>query len=778
MPWTRGAYEVYECIDFMSQPVATPVIAVLYNTYYVYAFTVSEQKTIDVELANPGGSYRRPNGIYYIGMGDVPDPAVEYDIESETYTETGHPPADRIWRQQNVSYGDYDYEFTAMPGTLYWVWMLPTTLGSSYAVKFNIEASDKYAEPVFDARKVGPDGISVKVMDKYSMANGLCQIFIDGVYQDTLEIKSSSNWQAWGISGLDAGTYVITVQYKKSDGTWNNMKYYYSASSATEYATTVTLQGAGSIGNAYFTATGDSSDNTISVDIYSASSISPSVDYFVYNISEESDAFPTNVESSAINHDFTKLLDGTWRVTVYAVLTTGRVLRIPTKARGSTYAITITFGGSGGGGGEQVNTWNIVSENLGIIDSPYVSFNYYDKYTLYRYRASFEYSGDVTFYSGTGTTVELADPKGWITEYTTTYNSDAGQPPPSALVPGKYAEDDDSGGLSQFQMTLHVEAGTEYCFWFRLKDGANTGYTYVGIEPPSGSTTAWKYNSSYLDIRDISGTQTKDVRLQSYEGALFKVTFAAAGIARLSASIPSQTAHVYVTTGQYSWAIDGVPLTESGNKASEISGTSFTVLPDTEYYVWIKGSSTSTRGTATVTILFTQSWKYNYNTNLNIRNVSSTQTRRTSVTRRTGSYFLVTFGTSGTATFSVSGGDAYIAYATDGYHQWDPEDGSPYKDDRKNKAVGGTSVSIDVTTADTYYVWVRGSTETTSGTGIVVTINVQTYDTKGIWICVNKGTQQNPIYEMVKTTVWVFVSGAFAKLKPWLYRNSGWIGGM
>lgn len=777
MAWTRGAYEIYECIDLMSQPVATPVIPTAYNTYYVYVFTVSEQKTVNVELADPGGSYLRPRGIYYIGIGDVPDPAVEYDEESETYVETGHPPGDRIWRQVNTSYGDYDYEFTAMPGNLYWVWLLPTTNGPRYAAKFNIETSDKYAEPVFDVRNVGPDGLSVKVRDVYRTVNGLCQIYIDGAYQGDLTIKSSSNWQEWGISNLNAGTYTITVQYRKSDNTWSGMRYYFGYTSETEYAATVTVQGAGDAGRAYFTATGDS-HNTILIDIHNASSITPSADHFIYNISEKSDAFPTSVESSAVNHDFTDLLDGEWRVTVYAVLTNGRVISIPTTARGNTYAITITFGGSGGGGGEEVNTWNIVSENLGNVDSSYVSFRYYDKYTLYRYRATFERSGNVTFYSGTGTTVELADPKGWITEYTTTYNSDTGEPPPSALVPGRFVEDDDSGGLNQFQMTFYVEAGTEYCFWFRLKDGAYTGYTYVGIEPPSGSSTAWKYNSSYLDIKDISEAQTKDVRLQSYEGALFKVTFASAGIARFSASIPGQTANVYVTTGQYSWANDGIPLTESGNKAAEISGSPYSVLENTEYYVWVKGSDTSTRGTATVTILFSQSWKYNYNTNLNIRNVSSVQTRRTSVSRRTGSYFLVTFGVSGTATFSVSGDGTYVVYGTDGHHQWDPEDGSPYKDDKKNKAVGGTSVSIDVTTSDTYYIWVRGSTETTSGSGITVTINIQTFDTKGFWVTINNGTRQNPNYEWVKTTVWVVASGAFTKTTPWDYITaSGWIGG-
>ena len=785
MAWTRGAYEIYECLDLMEPTVSTPVTQVASYEYYVYAFTVSEQKTIKVELTNPGGSYQRPGGIYYIGTGDIPEPDVEYDPDEGTYEETGHPPYDKTFKNVNLYYGKYDVEFDAMPGILYWIWMNPTPASSRYAVKFVIEASDKYAEPVFDVANVGPDGLSVKVMAAYSTTNILCRIFIDGAYQGDLTVKPSSNWQEWGISNLNAGTYTITVQYQKNDGTWNDMLYYWGRNSAPSYSATIKIQGAGDVGTAYFTATGNNDNNTIMIDIINARSITPSADHFIYNISEKSEASPTNVESSAITYDFTNLTDGEWRVTVYAVLENGRVIRIPTKARGSTYAITITFGGGGGGGGgDESNTWSISSENLGSLSSSYVAFRYYDKYTIYRFRATFERSGTVRFYSGTGTTVASADPIGWITEYSTTYNSDAGQPPPSILIPGKYAYDDDHGGSNQFEMTLSVEAGVEYCFWFRLKDGANTGYTYVGIEPPDGSTTAWKYNSSYLDIKNISETQTKDVRLQTYEGAMFKVTFASAGVARFSAYIPGYAAHVYVTTGQYSWATDGVPLTESGAKATEISGTTYPVLADTEYYVWVKGANTSTRGTATVTITFAQSWKYNYNSNLNIRNVSTTQTRRTSVSRYTGSCFLVTFAVAGMATFSVSG-DTYIVYATDGHHDWDPEDGSPYRDDKKNKATGGTTVSIDVTTSDSYYIWVRGSTETTSGSGIIVTISIQTIDTKGFWIVINKGTRQNPVYEWVKTTVWAFINKGtqqnpiyeWIKTRPYKGNSSDWIGG-
>lgn len=780
MAWTRGIYEVYESVDLITaQPVLTSVTVPTSYEYYVYAFTVSEHKTVRVELVEPGSGYRRPGGIYYIGVGDVPDPAVIYDDETGSYEETSLP-GGGITRQVDLRY-QYAIEFEANPGTLYWIWMVPTPASRVYAIRFSIQTSDKYAEPVFDAENVGTDGLAVKVLDGYGMINGTCQIFINDIYQDDLAIKSSFNWQTWGISNLNAGEYTIKVQYLYNDGTgdsWKDMRYYFGYSDNTRYTATVKIQGAGSAGNAYFTATGDSSTNTIMIDINDYRSITPSADHFIYNISEKSEAFPTNEESYAVTHDFTNLRDGEWRVTVYAVLTNGRVIQIPTKAHGDTYAITITFGGSGGGGGgTETDEWSIVSENLGKLNSSYTNFRYYEKYTLYRYRATFEYSGTVTFYSATGTTVALADPEGWITEYTTTYNSDVGQPPQSALEPGKYAYDNNSGGSSQFSMTFNVSAGTEYCFWFRLTDGSKTGYTYLGIEPPTGSSTAWKYNESYLDIKNISTTQTKDVRLQSYEGALFKVTFASAGVARFSVSIPGQTANIYVTTGKYSWATDGVPLTESGSKAGEISGTAYSVLENTEYYVWVKGVDANVRGTATVTIAFTQSWKYNYNSNLNIRNISTTRTQTTSVSRLTGSCFLVTFSVGGTAVFSVSGGDAYIAYSTDGYHQWDPEDGSPYRDDKKNKATGGTSVSIDVSTSDSYYVWVRGKTETTSGSGIVVTISIQTIDTKGFWIVINKGTQQSPNLEWVKTTVWVFSSGSYVKIRPYAGNSSGWIGG-
>lgn len=771
MAWTCGYYGLYECIGLMSETFITPTTVVKADEYYVYAFTVSKQKTVNVQLIAPGGGYRRPAGQYIIGTGDVPEPDSEMD--------TGYPPTDRWWRNAIVTQVD-TIEFNAMPGTLYWIWMRPQSAGPGnyYAVKFDITTSDRYAEPVFDVSNVGPDGLGVKVMDAYGMVNGLCQIFIDGVYQGDLTVRTSSNWQEWGISNLNAGTYSVTVTYRKNDYTWGDMRYYFGRTSSSAYTATVTIQGAGSIGNAYFTAIGDGDTNTISIDVHNANSITPSVDHYIYSIMEKSEAFPTNDESTYVNHDFTDLFDGEWRVTVSAVLTSGRVIPIPTQARGSIYAITITFGGSGGGGGgEEENTWNIVSENLGSIDSSYVNFCYYDKYTLYQYRASFEYSGYVTFYSGTGTTVDLADPVGWITEYASTYNSDLGQPPPSALVPGKYVTDDDSGGSSQFTMSFYVTAGTEYCFWFKLKNGANTGYTYVGIEPPSGSTTAWKYNMSYLDIRNISDTQNKNVSLQSYEGAMFKVTFASAGIARFSVSISGQTANVYVTTGQYSWATDGIPLTKSGTKAAEVSNTPYPVLSETEYYVWVKGSTTSTRGTATVIITFTQSWNYEYDSSLNIRNISSTQTRRTRVSRYTGSCFLITFAVAGTATISVSGGNAYIVYATDGYHQWDPEDGSPYKDDAKRKAVGGESVTISVTTSDSYYIWVRGSTASTTGYNITVTISIQTVTTSGFWVVVNRGTQQNPNYDFVKTTVWLFTSGAFRKITPCVYASSVWVEG-
>lgn len=530
--------------------------------------------------------------------------------------------------------------------------------------------------------------------------------------------------------------------------------------------------GGGGTTDPYFTA-GNYGDDGIQVAIYDPSSIITDekcrvyIDgvlqsglIYLYRTNEWSDTgFSNGDHTVAVDY----MAGGRWYALTYS---------------GGGYSTTVTIGGGGGGGGGGEDLWKISSENLGTLSSSIYTYRHYEPYTLYRFTASFENAGTVTFYSNLSTYDAAIDPKGWITEHATTYNSDTGEPSPSTTV---YADDDDSGDESrQFRMTYDgIQAGVTYDFWFKLYDGNLDGYGYIGIDPPQEAAQTWSYNT-WADITGVSSEISPDYDISERVGALIRVNFARAGTASVSLSGLSNTL-VYVTSSN-SWFddADGVPYADSSqtSKASGSTSQQFTVTAGQNDYfcIWIKGANASVSGRVTITITPPEdtSWQEIFVSGVNV-GTSVIRYTRPIAKRRTYRYEL-NFSKAGKiriySTGSTSTADV-IAYWSKTYSAIAPDDGIPpsarnsYWDDVIENGVRDynfDSGEIEVT-AGTYYLWVKGINSETAIPNLMIYMEpVVEEDGK---VRIFNGT------DWITATPYIFNGSAWVKAAPWIYTGDG-----
>lgn len=432
----------------------------------------------------------------------------------------------------------------------------------------------------------------------------------------------------------------------------------------------------------------------------------------------------------------------------------------------NSYSFSISVAYNGGSGGQ----WLLDPSDLGTQPSQYYTYHSYSQYTLYKRVVRFSTSGTVTFYSAASSSGTVVDPKGWITTHVSgnDYDDVNGTPPSTATI---LASNDDGAGNRQFTMTATVSANTQYDFWFRLCNASDSGYGWIYIDPPSGGGNQWSY-SQLSSLTNLSAQTTKTVTLSSWTGGYFAVTFAYGGSATIS--IPSgANADLFVTSADNSYdPSDGCPYSDSGgSKATSSSTHTITVTTSGTYYVWAKGSTSSTQGNLTVTITppsQSQLWTLTATADKNV----STADVFFSFSLTAGYMYVtkVTFSQAGTVRFYTTGGNIRLGWLTayTGSADIDRTTGIPsgtiLASDTSSEGDIDFSYSVQATT---YYFYIRSSSYS---------------DTTQLNIYFSP--QQSSSYRVVKiytssgwknAIVWVYTSSGWKIVTiPWIYTSSGW----
>lgn len=444
---------------------------------------------------------------------------------------------------------------------------------------------------------------------------------------------------------------------------------------------------------------------------------------------------------------------------------------------------SVDVGGGGGGGG----VWDLDPEDLGTVTSQIYTYRHYKPYTLYRFTAQFDKSGTVTFYSALSTTDTAADPKGWITNHVSTYNSDTGEPPPSATI---YADGDDNGDQSkQFKITYDgIQAGVPYDFWFRLYDGSLERYGYIGIDPPAGSADTW--TESYAgDIVVSDSTRDYTLTLQPYITYRFRVQFPRNGVPRIYSSGATSDVDViaYFTTKDYEInPADGIPIVPSGDTCytwddsgsgnanfdtdTEADNNKPNVTGGAWYHLWVKLYN-SDKYPGGVTIYISPPPEDTSWTEVDMGKITlqtSGVTEPLEIESRHTYKYRLTFSTSGTARFWSTGSINDIAYigTTDGGIS--PEEGYPMSyngwGDNTSDTDKNYNFTFEVKAGVTYYFWVKGINSVVSG-GIAMAF-VPPADTGKVWIHNGSG--------WIQATPWIYTGSGWVRAAPWVYTSDGW----
>lgn len=378
----------------------------------------------------------------------------------------------------------------------------------------------------------------------------------------------------------------------------------------------------------------------------------------------------------------------------------------------TSFKISVSYGGGSSG-----NWYLQTVGDLGQLNSGAVFYQYHAysaTYTLYKYTASFNTSGTITFRSQppTGSGLTPSDVEGWITVHTNTYDDINGLPP-SSLIDNNW-HDDDSYGNNQFTITASITAGVTYDFWFRMHNGSQTGYSYIRIiAPQGGSSVTWTYNS-VTSISNISAaTTTRTYNIDEHVGVKFTVSFASGGTASFSVT-GAAFSHVYVTDYNDFTSSTGIPI----NGGSVYYGGSafiqnISVASGTTYIVWIKGATQAVSGSVNFSISFTagaSADQWTYTSTSSIVDLQSSTSKSFPLTRGTMYLTQVSFENSGTARFYSLEADR-TAWLTASNQNINSSTGIP---NGTILASGGSSTGYDFSYASviahtTYYFWIRST---------------------------------------------------------------------
>ncbi len=262
--------------------------------------------------------------------------------------------------------------------------------------------------------------------------------------------------------------------------------------------------------------------------------------------------------------------------------------------------------------------------------------------------------------------------------------------------------------------------------------GTDNPFTYSGDEDiyiraeGEAVNTSWTRHIEALGT--VSSLKSVDINLGEYEIYRFSVIFEESGTASFYSVGTDIDAFGYLGTTMGWDSENGEPKEylvsdDDGNGAPNFS-ISYSVEAGEKYYVWVRSTSPDSSGNVTLYIDApgeTQEepkWKV---TSEDVGKISEDTTKSLSISSCGINRYAVVFASSGTANFYTTGTvDTYGYLSTT--TEFDSDTGVPNDPIAENDDSGGDSnflISCEVTAGQTYYIWVRGWSEDTTGTTIL-----------------------------------------------------------
>lgn len=436
-----------------------------------------------------------------------------------------------------------------------------------------------------------------------------------------------------------------------------------------------------------------------------------------------------------------------------------------------------TTGGGGGGGGE--DQWNLsyrgefypsTSMTLETLSGGIA------EKTVYLYWLYFNDNATVTFFtSGSGDTI------GYLSANNQdSFDYDNGVPYYSIT------DDDDSGDNRNFSITnYNVTANTGYYLWVKTYQGSEySGSVSVSITMSGGSSTQWDYVN--YNLGSISSADTRSYSITPYY--LNRILFSPTTSGTLQVSSTGSTDVIAYLTANTGFDVDtGIPtadaspITITGDTGTSGVNMNFSasVTANTTYYLWVRGYSTSDSGTTQVTISPPAAWGVstvsggnNLNQTLMLETVNlyaKTLTRIQFSIRKAGS---VRFYSTGQSNVQV-----YLSTST-GYNNSTgvPNSGTITLSGNTGTSTNNFDCTATLSTGTTYYLWVRGVLESTSGSICVVIVPPTGGSVSG-----NGQTYIYSYGSWLEATPYIFVwnyntnSGSWVEATPGIYVNGSWI---
>lgn len=365
-------------------------------------------------------------------------------------------------------------------------------------------------------------------------------------------------------------------------------------------------------------------------------------------------------------------------------------------------------------------------------------------YTVYRYSIVFADSGTVTFES-----YDTTDSIWARLSTSTSYNSDTGMPD------NWLAQDYDSNG--DIYISCSITAGTTYYLYVRENTEGEGVYSRIYIYPPGtsggSSEVPTEWTVTPVTLSNISTTKSYEVGFNYGKVLRYSLTFTKSGdVTFYTTGSEIDTVAYFAEASQYSLefnTIDGCPEEfqyYNDDISSENRNFSITAPVEayTTYYLYIRGINLESSGNCMLYIEpdFATSTTWTLSTDTCGQIGTSGFYGSRSISAGYVYRYSMTFSSSGTATFYTSGSTYTYIYlsTTTGF---DEDDGVPtaYK---LSDSGANASVSYEVATGTTYYLWVRGSNISSTGS-TSVGVSFETEDPSGSAVITSVSTTNSSI---------------------------------
>lgn len=507
----------------------------------------------------------------------------------------------------------------------------------------------------------------------------------------------------------------------------------------------ITVNGGGGGIEPTFLAEPVDNNTNIHIHVYDMDGIS--YDNFYYT-AEVFGIPPFSEYSSSNDHTFTGLPEGTYTVKAYYVYSNVNYTLYTVEGSDS---VTVTIGGGGSS-----DTWQLVDERIGTINSsfdlPYN--NGLEGYHLYRFQFTPSSTTSITFSTTGGASVI-----GWLSRW-----YDQGSWDNTTGMPNNYIASDVSSG----NLSITYNCSTDYSYYLWVRTESSSGYSgqitiHFGIGGGGGS---WRYDQDDVQYEhtNVDTEFSEYVTLYQRVGSYFAVDFKYTNTATF-AIVGSSNAYLYVTAG-----INGYnPTTgEPSDAIAGSGGTSLTttVNAGTTYIVWVRGSTENVYGSVQIMVTPGSSQRWLVST------ISTTEisTRTVPVSFYLSAGYMycipVRFTQPCNARFYSNGGYNRVAWLTSSNDDIDRNTGIPNGTILASDTSGDGDYDFSYSVAaTTYYFWVR-STSFNDTTQLSAFFEPQISNSGKVWIYTSGGWKQ--------ATPWIYTANGWKQATPWIYTANGW----